>query len=559
MKVAAYVRVSTQRQSQTQTITQQMALIEAHCQTQGWELPLENIFQDDGYSGANFKRPGLERLRDGAQQARFERILITAPDRLARNFVHQALLLEELQNHGCAVEFLDRPMSQDPHDQLLLQIRGAVAEYERTLIAERMRRGRLAKLQAGMLLPYTKAPYGYQLDPDRPRDPRTIRINQAEAAVVKELYARYLDDQVSLRDLARSLHSRGIKSPTGQDWWHLGSLRNVLTNPIYIGEVHANRTRMQETQKRLSALRPVGKQQFTSRPTSPENWILVARVEAIVTPEEFAQVQEKLRHNQNFASRNNTARDYLLRSLVSCGHCLLACTARGGSSTHSYYVCKGKSDPIESRRPESCRARMIPAAELDQLVWNDLLDLLQHPEMIIQALDQARDGAWLPQQLQARRSQLMRGQTSVQNQLERLTTAYLSGVIPIEEYQRRRADLESQAQALNNQFADLNLQSQQQAQLAGYAAGIKEFSQRVAETLAQATFEQKRQLVELLIDRVIVKDDQVEIRYVIPTGPAGEKMRFCHLRSDYCNCMYGNNHGEHGEHGEKNVKSYCHA
>ena len=158
MKVAAYVRVSTQRQSQTQTITQQMARIEAHCQSQGWDLPLENIFQDDGYSGSHFKRPGLERLRDCAQQARFERILITAPDRLARNFVHQALLLEELQNHGCVVEFLDRPMSQDPHDQLLLQIRGAVAEYERTLIAERMRRGRLAKLQAGALLPYTKAP-----------------------------------------------------------------------------------------------------------------------------------------------------------------------------------------------------------------------------------------------------------------------------------------------------------------------------------------------------------------------------------------------------------------
>jgi site-specific DNA recombinase len=170
-----------------------------------------------------------------------------------------------------------------------------------------MRRGRLAKLQAGTLLPHTKAPYGYQLDPDRPRDVRALRINQAEAAVVKELYARYLDDHASLRDLARSLHSRGVKSPTGQEWWHLGSLRNVLTNPIYIGEVHANRTRVQEAQKRLSALRPIGKQQFTSRPTSRENRILVARVEAILTPEEFAQAQEKLRHNEKFASRNNTA------------------------------------------------------------------------------------------------------------------------------------------------------------------------------------------------------------------------------------------------------------
>src|SRR4051794_3895187 len=87
-----------------------------------------------------------------------DRILITAPDRLARNYVHQVLLVEELQRHGAEVTFLDRPMSQDPHDQLLLQIRGAVAEYERTLINERMRRGRLRKLRAGTLLPRRHAP-----------------------------------------------------------------------------------------------------------------------------------------------------------------------------------------------------------------------------------------------------------------------------------------------------------------------------------------------------------------------------------------------------------------
>jgi site-specific DNA recombinase len=86
--------------------------------------------------------------------------LITAPDRLARKYVHQMLLLEELERAGCRVEFVDRPMSQDPHDQLLLHIRGAVAEYERTLIADRMRRGRQQKFRAGTLLPWSRPPYG---------------------------------------------------------------------------------------------------------------------------------------------------------------------------------------------------------------------------------------------------------------------------------------------------------------------------------------------------------------------------------------------------------------
>ncbi|WP_198384840.1 recombinase family protein [Roseomonas sp. KE2513] len=107
-----------------------------------------------GYSGAGLKRPGLERLRDRAALRHLDRLLITAPDRLARHYVHQVLLLEEITATGCQVEFLDRPMSQDPHDQLLLQIRGAVAEYERSLIAERMRRGRLRAARQSGWLPY---------------------------------------------------------------------------------------------------------------------------------------------------------------------------------------------------------------------------------------------------------------------------------------------------------------------------------------------------------------------------------------------------------------------
>ena len=184
MKVAIYVRVSTQRQAQTQTIEQQLDLLRAHSQTYGWQWQDEHIFRDDGYSGASLRRPGLDRLRDQVRCAAFDRVVITAPDRLARNYVHQMLLIEELEQAGCQVEFIDRPMSQDPHDQLLLQIRGAVAEYERSLIAERMRRGRLQKYQAGSLLPWTHPPYGYRVDPARPRDPLGVRLEPSEAAIV---------------------------------------------------------------------------------------------------------------------------------------------------------------------------------------------------------------------------------------------------------------------------------------------------------------------------------------------------------------------------------------
>ena len=93
-------------------------------------------------------------MRDCVAARELDLVLVTAPDRLARHYVHQVIVLEEIEATGCRVQFLERPMSQDPHDQLLLQVRGAVAEYERTLIAERMRRGRMAKLKAGLPLPW---------------------------------------------------------------------------------------------------------------------------------------------------------------------------------------------------------------------------------------------------------------------------------------------------------------------------------------------------------------------------------------------------------------------
>lgn len=177
------------------------------------------MFRDDGYSGASLKRPGLDRLRDRVADRTLDRVLLTAPDRLARNYVHQVLLLEELEKNGCQVQFLDRPMSQDPHDQLLLQIRGAVAEYERTLISERMRRGRQRKLEAGLLLPWTRAPYGYRVDPERPRDPAGIRIEESEAAIVREMFAWYTDEAHSFAPSPASWKSVASGPPPA---WHAG-------------------------------------------------------------------------------------------------------------------------------------------------------------------------------------------------------------------------------------------------------------------------------------------------------------------------------------------------
>ncbi len=420
MRTAFYARVSTQRQAQADGIAQQLDRLQGRAQAQGWPVADEDIFRDDGYSGANLKRPGLERLRDRVALRVLDRVLITAPDRLARHYVHQVLLLEEITATGCQVEFLDRPMSQDPHDQLLLQIRGAVAEYERSLIAERMRRGRLRKLQAGLLLPWTRPPYGFCVDPERPRDPAGVRQDGAEAAVVATLFALYAEERCSLFSLARKLQRDAVVPPRAGRRWNVTTVRQILTNPVYTGQIYAGR---------IQEACGTGATATTRRLRPREDWIAVAPVPAMVTQEQFDRVQDKLAQNQQFARRNNTAHAYLLRALVSCGVCGLSCSGRCPSPGYRYYQCRGKLAALHSHRDTICPSRHVPAAQRDALVWDDLRQVLTHPETIRLALERAH--------------------------------------------------------------------------------------------------------VEWLVARVVVTDGEVEIRYVIPTTPAGEAAHFCHLRSDY--------------------------
>jgi len=170
---------------------------------------------------------------------------------------------------------------------------------------------------------------------------------------------------------------------------------------------------------------------------------------------------------------------------------------------------------------------------VDALVWEDLCQLLNEPEAIRFALERAHGGHWLPQDLQARRAALRRGQASVQQQIERLTEAYLAGVVGLDEFRRRRDGLDQKGQALDAQLRQLEAQVDRQTELARVGLSTEAFCRRVRAGLDQATWEQKRQLIEGLVARVVVTESQVEIRYVIPTSPQGEAPRFCHLRSHY--------------------------
>jgi site-specific DNA recombinase len=311
MAVALYARVSTPRQQQQQTIEHQLRRLRDYVATPPeWHIADEHIYRDDAYSGAKLNRPGLDCLRDRAAMAAFACVVITAPDRLARNYVHQMLLVDERTQRGCRVEFVERPMSDDPHDQWLLQIRSAVAEYARTLIAERMRRGRQAKLRGGQRLPGTRAPYGSLLDPERPRDPSRVRIDPVQAAVVAQMFAWYTAPQesVSLYEVAKRLSEAQIPTPRGGKRWNVASVRGILRSPASTGVAYSGRSRPVPARQRKSALQPVGSGQ-SQQPTPIEAWMAIP-VPAIMSHTTFEAAQHRLERNVQMARRHNNTHAY---------------------------------------------------------------------------------------------------------------------------------------------------------------------------------------------------------------------------------------------------------
>jgi hypothetical protein len=189
--------------------------------------------------------------------------------------------------------------------------------------------------------------------------------------------------------------------------------------------------------------------------------------------------------------------------------------------------------PRYAQLGQPCRSRHIPAQQLEDLVWQDLCALLRHPEQIAYALERAHGGHWLPQELQARKEALRQGRVALETQVDRLTQVSLAEIIPLAEHQQRRRTLEEKMQPLETQITQLEAHVDRQAEVAGLLISIEAFCQRVQAGVHSDTFQQKRQFIELLIDRVVVTDDEVEIRCVMPTHPRSEHVRFCQMRQDY--------------------------
>ena len=162
LQAAMYARVSTEQQAEAHTIASQVAAVRERVAVDGLSVSEAMQFLDEGYSGATLVRPALERLRDVVASGSVDRLYVHSPDRLARKYAYQVLLVDEFRRAGVEVIFLNRALGQSPEDDLLLQVQGMIAEYERAKIIERHRRGKRHAARIGAVNVLSGAPYGYR-------------------------------------------------------------------------------------------------------------------------------------------------------------------------------------------------------------------------------------------------------------------------------------------------------------------------------------------------------------------------------------------------------------
>ncbi|WP_425384004.1 recombinase family protein [Wolbachia endosymbiont (group B) of Eupithecia inturbata] len=320
--VSLYARVSSRQQAQENTIESQIVELERRISSDGHELLDEHRFVDNGYSGSNLERPGLENLRDRVAEGKIDKIYIHSPDRLSRKFSYQMILLEEFKKAGSEIVFLNHKFDDNPDSHLFLQIQGAIAEYERAKIMERNRRGKLHAAKAGCISVMGRAPYGYRYIAKHVGEGSAqFEVDEEEANIVRKIFSRVGQERASIGEVVHELNKIPVITRTGKRYWKRSTIWNMLKNPAYIGQAAYGKTKTcSKPQVKKSKKGTCGKLKSGRFNSDKENWTYIP-VPKIINENLFDSVQTQLAENRQRARVRQRRETYLLQGLMVCQRC----------------------------------------------------------------------------------------------------------------------------------------------------------------------------------------------------------------------------------------------
>lgn len=510
MKTAAtYARTSTQLQESEKTIDSQIEAIESYAAKNEYQIVMR--YADDGYSGELLVRPALDRLRDDAQKKMFDAVIFYDVSRLSRKYPHQAIIIEELEDSGIDVLFLDTNKAVTSDDKILGAMKGVMAEYEREKIKERTRRGRLYKARCGKLVGH-EAPYGYSYIPKSKDFEAKYEINENEAKSVRMIFDWVGNKGYSLNRVRKELFNLKVRAKkSNKISWQNSTLSRMLRRTDYIGLAYYNKTQtIIPFHSRIEGYKRTKKTGRNMKAFS--EWIPI-NIPQIIDKDLFNRTSEMLKKNSLFSKRNQRS-EYLLSGLLYCG---CGCSARmtgDGQGKYRYY----RSTDRVNKFPEKkvCTQLSARVDVLDDLVWKKVSTVLNNPQLLKKQLVSINEQKERSKaSIELKKAEILAEQAKNNTEEERVVTAYRQNIISL-------VQLNSQLEQTRKRKIELDVLIKELQQASQYEAAsassdiVDKYLKLMQKRLSEFTFEDKQQILRLLVEKIEVKDGVVTINGIVP-------------------------------------------
>lgn len=520
-KIGLYARVSSVTQAKEKTIDSQISAIIDHAESSGETIDPTLHFIDNGVSGATLERPGLDQLRDKALEGEVTKVYVLSPDRLSRKSAYQMLLIEELKRLGLKFCFTNRQIGDTPEDQMLLQMQGIIAEYEREKILERSRRGKLFAAKKGKVNVLGGAPYGYFYQKATESQDATYMIHPTELEIVKEAFHLYSYENYSIGKIAKHLTNKGCLTRTGKATWERSVIWGMLRNPAYKGQAAFRKTKVVKRTKKTKLFiesKGTKSREFTSSTRRPkEDWIFIP-VPAIVDEKTFEYAQKRLEKNKKLSPRNNKKYEYLVSGLLRCKNCGYAIYGKPASNSkykRLYYRCMGQ-DGYRWSTGRVCNGHPVRSEVIDDLVWDSIKELLKNPQNILNEYknrlnENEGDQGGVIKKKNIRIKQF-------ESERSRLIDLYQAGLVGKNEIEKKLKAIRAKMEQLNNEIEHLNHKDEERKKIAVVIENLKIFSVTLGENLDECSFEERKKIVRLLVEEVEVDtvNEKINIKHIVP-------------------------------------------
>jgi site-specific DNA recombinase len=423
--IAVYCRVSTDEQAREGiSLDEQKARLLSYCHAMGWKTePV--VYVDDGYSAKNTDRPALKKLIHSVESGHIAKVMVTKLDRMSRRLLDLLTLIDLFQAHN--VTFISTSEAFDtatPSGRLTLQVLGAVAEFERERIRERVLDNMFHAAKSGKWL--TQAPYGYRLED------KVLVIQEPEAEIVRSIFQMYVHQGLGYYAIAKRLNEQGIASKQNKQW-SLRSVKLLLMNPAYKGTFIWNRV---DTAG--------GKREERDK----EDWIVVPDcLPVIVEPSLWEETQRKV-NRYNLPPRAQSS-PHLLGGLLKCGHCgsPMSIGWSGWPKRNRIYRCSA------NKNKGTCSGKSYRADDVEYWFKSGLVEISKRVTAGYSAniIEITKTG-------KRDNTKQQMGQAHVR--YERKVAAYTAGLISLSDLTKAKAILEHELRLLAavNQPAEINLQ-----------------------------------------------------------------------------------------------------